>query len=65
MAEHLRKNEAELNDLLSEYWALRHQTGSSYFFKDSSVSNCFCHILRGIHGDPYRDTGNGKCDIVN
>ncbi|KII88867.1 hypothetical protein PLICRDRAFT_53383 [Plicaturopsis crispa FD-325 SS-3] len=26
MAEHLRRSEAELNELLSEYWTLRHQT---------------------------------------
>lgn len=26
-ASHLRHNEAELNDLLAEYWKIRHQTG--------------------------------------
>ena len=27
MAEHLRSCEAELNELLTEYWKLRHETG--------------------------------------
>lgn len=27
MAEHLKKSEAELNELLAEYWKLRHETG--------------------------------------
>ncbi len=27
MLEHLKKNESELNELLAEYWNLRHQTG--------------------------------------
>jgi kinetochore protein Nuf2 len=27
MAEHLKKSEAELNELLTEYWKLRHETG--------------------------------------
>ena len=29
MAEHLKKSEAEINDLLAEYWKLRHETGDS------------------------------------
>lgn len=29
MNEHLRKSEAELNELLAEYWKLRHETGKS------------------------------------
>lgn len=27
MAEHLKKSQAELNELLTEYWRLRHETG--------------------------------------
>lgn len=27
IAEHLKKSEAELNELLAEYWKLRHETG--------------------------------------
>ncbi|CCM06381.1 uncharacterized protein FIBRA_08640 [Fibroporia radiculosa] len=27
MADHLKKNQAELNELLTEYWRLRHETG--------------------------------------
>ena len=27
MAEHIKKSEAELNELLAEYWKLRHETG--------------------------------------
>jgi hypothetical protein len=27
MAEHQKKSEAELNELLTEYWKLRHETG--------------------------------------
>ena len=27
MAEHLRKSQAELTELLTEYWRLRHETG--------------------------------------
>jgi hypothetical protein len=27
MAEHLKTSEAELNELLAEYWKLRHETG--------------------------------------
>ncbi|KIJ99575.1 hypothetical protein K443DRAFT_102011 [Laccaria amethystina LaAM-08-1] len=29
MAEHLKKSEGEINDLLAEYWKLRHETGNS------------------------------------
>ena len=28
MAEHLKKSEAEINELLTEYWKLRHETGT-------------------------------------
>lgn len=28
MAEHLRKSEADLNELLAEYWRIRHATGN-------------------------------------
>lgn len=27
MAEHLKKSEGELNELLADYWKLRHETG--------------------------------------
>jgi kinetochore protein Nuf2 len=27
MAEHLKRSETELNELLAEYWKLRHETG--------------------------------------
>lgn len=27
MAEHLKRSETELNELLAEYWRLRHETG--------------------------------------
>jgi len=27
MAEHLKRSEAEINELLAEYWKLRHETG--------------------------------------
>jgi kinetochore protein Nuf2 len=27
MAEHLKMSEGELNELLAEYWKLRHETG--------------------------------------
>jgi kinetochore protein Nuf2 len=30
MAEHLKRSEAELNELLMEYWKLRHETGNNY-----------------------------------
>jgi kinetochore protein Nuf2 len=32
MAEHLKRSEAELNELLTEYWKLRHETGTNHFF---------------------------------
>lgn len=38
MKEHLRKNEAELSELVSEYWRLRHQTGMSRSAICSEVS---------------------------
>lgn len=28
MADHLKNGEAELNELLGEYWKLRHETGT-------------------------------------
>lgn len=31
MHEHLKKSEAELNELLAEYWKLRHETGTLSF----------------------------------
>lgn len=31
MQEHLKRNEAELNELLGEYWNLRHQTGKLFY----------------------------------
>lgn len=27
MAEHMKKSQTELNELLTEYWRLRHETG--------------------------------------
>jgi kinetochore protein Nuf2 len=29
MAEHLKKSEGELNELLADYWKLRHETGAT------------------------------------
>lgn len=31
MAEHQKRSEAELNELLTEYWKLRHETGMLQF----------------------------------
>lgn len=30
MAEHLKNSEAEVNELLTEYWKLRHETGIKF-----------------------------------
>src|SRR5882724_8613690 len=54
MAEHQKKSEAELNELLTEYWKLRHETGRYLFtrrrlFTDQS-------LRRGIHGDISQQT---------
>jgi hypothetical protein len=52
MAEHLKKSEAELNELLAEYWKLRHETGNFFY------SVCIHHsmISRGIHGNTREQT---------
>ncbi len=51
MNEHLKMSEIELNELLAEYWKLRHETGEEfiyhvYFTVVEKASNCRC-----IHGD--------------
>lgn len=50
MNEHLRKSEAELNELLAEYWRLRHETGeiTQYLFDQFMTLN-FCR--RCLHGN--------------
>ncbi|KAF9001985.1 Nuf2 family-domain-containing protein [Cyathus striatus] len=35
MSEHLKKNEGELNELLAEYWRLRHETGKYGTFSNA------------------------------
>jgi kinetochore protein Nuf2 len=37
MAEYLKKSEAELNELLAEYWKLRHETGMA----DQCLQVCY------------------------
>lgn len=38
MADHLKISEIELNELLAEYWKLRHETGKeSYHFRMSQL----------------------------
>lgn len=41
MNEHLKKSEAELNELLVEYWKLRRETGNY-------ISHCHCCCQAGI-----------------
>jgi hypothetical protein len=48
MAEHLKRNEAELNELLMEYWKLRHETGNKTTLCLHSPLN---NIPRGVHGN--------------
>jgi len=37
MAEHQKKSEAELNELLTEYWKLRHETGAVLLLRSQVV----------------------------
>jgi len=48
MASHLKQSEAELNELLAEYWKIRHQTGELKV-ETLCLTDRFC--TRCIHGD--------------
>lgn len=39
IAEHLKKSEAELTELLSEYWKLRHETGTLFPVKPITLAD--------------------------
>lgn len=47
MAEHLRKSQAELTELLTEYWRLRHETGECGVVRRYVALMSF----RGLYGD--------------
>src|SRR6267154_2342246 len=53
MAEHLKKSEAELNELLTEYWKLRHETGN---FLTLCLHPLLNNIPRGVHGNTGEQT---------
>lgn len=60
MTEHLKKNEAELNELLSAYWAVRHDAGEF-----PSALACACLFLFNGRGfsEVYMETLADKLGI--
>ncbi len=49
MAEHLKASQAELQELLTEYWKLRHETGEYLFDLRLAYALMIC---RRVHGNP-------------
>jgi hypothetical protein len=49
MVDHLKKSEVELNDLLAEYWRLRHEAGKVESVLNAPNSKAFDH--RCLHGN--------------
>lgn len=48
MTEHLKKSEAELNLLLTEYWKLRYETGAfCVFCIRHSINDVWCRCIYG------------------
>ena len=47
MAEHMKTSQAELNELLTEYWKLRHETGMPSMFATISTDGS----TRGLYGN--------------
>jgi hypothetical protein len=59
MADHLKRNEAELGELLAEYWALRNRTCKQTSFRDLAMvaESCIRYDSR-IHGDDSQEFRN-------
>ena len=51
MQEHLKKSAAEFNQLLTEYWKLRDETGKYSAVLDLTALLTLC---RCVHGDPCK-----------
>jgi hypothetical protein len=49
MVEHLRKSEVEINELLAEYWKLRHETGRHHVVLKSVDTET---LSRCVYGNP-------------
>jgi kinetochore protein Nuf2 len=59
MAEHLKTSEAEINELLAEYWKLRHETGKSV-----CIFNDIVHLINYIFAaDIYMETLADKMNL--
>jgi len=59
MGEHLRKSEAELNELLMEYWKLRHETGNNYY--SFNRRGCVHHSIISV--EVYMETLANKLNM--
>jgi kinetochore protein Nuf2 len=60
MAEHLKANEAELNELLAEYWKLRHNTGKPHQVTESISLTC----LSDVYMETLANKLNMKVDFT-
>ena len=57
MFEHVKKNEAELNELLSEYWAVRNDAGMISLYSHDAVD-------AKVHTEIYMETLANKFGIT-
>lgn len=56
MTEHLKKSETELNELLTEYWKLRHETGLISTRSDLVHTLKLLASYRSVHGNTCKQT---------